>query len=426
VRFTPTTTASSNDTLIIPSNDPDQASVGFNVSGTGTALPGQEVEIINHGFENGNAEGWLLNGAIDVDRAEAIDQYSLRHKKSGTSTLSVSTAGYNGVSVTMHLAATSLEQGDDCFAEVSTNGGNSWTSVVEVHDGNDDGTFFSNTVFPEGADNNPNLKLRFRSTGKHKPDYCWGDEVTVMGTSVDSNDGFTVYKDFSDDNTSSVSVSLSCSSGTVTNNPQPASESTPAIFYIEDAETGATCTAIEASIPAGYTADESDCQDGDPVNGFCTIINNLDAPPPDGIIVDSGFEDGTVGDWIISGNVAIDGILAIGNYSLRHTKTASSVLHVSTTGYNNVSVTMHLAATSLENGEGCYAEVSTDGGNSWLPVAEVLKGNDDGTFISGSVSPVDADDNPDLRLRFRSTGAKKPDYCYGDNVIVEGTPIAAN
>jgi len=32
------------------------------------------------------------------------------------------------------------------------------------------------------------------------------------------------------------------------------------------------------------------------------------------------------------------------------------------------------------------------------------------------------DDNPDLQLRFRSTGGKKPDYCYGDDVTVSGIP----
>ena len=133
--------------------------------------------------------------------------------------------------------------------------------------------------------------MRFRSTGQHKSDYCWGDDVTVTGTRTDSNDSFTVYKDFSDDNTASVSVSLSCSSGTVTNTPQSASEATPAVFIIEGAADGATCMAIEASVPSEYTPDESDCQDGDPLNGFCTIVNNLGAPPGEEVIVDVGFED---------------------------------------------------------------------------------------------------------------------------------------
>jgi hypothetical protein len=35
---------------------------------------------------------------------------------------------------------------------------------------------------------------------------------------------------------------------------------------------GTTCTATE-EVPAGYEADESDCQDGDPINGGCVITN---------------------------------------------------------------------------------------------------------------------------------------------------------
>ena len=30
-------------------------------------------------------------------------------------------------------------------------------------------------------------------------------------------------------------------------------------------------------MPSGYTEDESDCQNGDPLNGSCTIVNTLDA-----------------------------------------------------------------------------------------------------------------------------------------------------
>ena len=96
--------------------------------------------------------------------------------------LPVSTVGFSAVSITMKLAATSLEDGEDCYAEVSTNGGGAWTQLVHVGNGNDNGTYFSNTVSPAGADNNASLQLRFRGTGGQTGDYCWGDEVTVSGT----------------------------------------------------------------------------------------------------------------------------------------------------------------------------------------------------------------------------------------------------
>jgi hypothetical protein len=58
----------------------------------------------------------------------------------------------------------------------------------------------------------------------------------------------------------------------VTNNPQPASPAASAIFDVTEVTEGTTCTATEV-VPAGYEADESDCQDGDPINGGCVITN---------------------------------------------------------------------------------------------------------------------------------------------------------
>ena len=130
---------------------------------------------------------------------------------------------------------------------------------------------------------------------------------------------------------------------------------------------------------------------------------------------------------MLNGDVAIDGTLAIEQFSLRHEQGASSEFSISTAGYSGVSVTMHLAATSLKQDGGCYAELSTDGGDNWSSVLAVLKGNDDGRFMSGTASPAEADDILDLRLRFRAAAVRgKGGYCYGDDVIVSGTPIGAN
>jgi hypothetical protein len=56
--------------------------------------------------------------------------------------------------------------------------------VIEVHDGNDDGTFYSGTVSPTGADDNLELQLRFSASGKGNRGYCYGDDVIVLGTLI--------------------------------------------------------------------------------------------------------------------------------------------------------------------------------------------------------------------------------------------------
>ena len=91
----------------------------------------------------------------------------------------------------------------------------------------------------------------------------------------------TVNKDFSDDNVADVTISLVCTSGSVANDDTTASEADPANFTIAGFNTGATCTATE-SVPAGYTADQSNCLSVAIVhigNASCTITNTL-APTP--------------------------------------------------------------------------------------------------------------------------------------------------
>jgi hypothetical protein len=194
------------------------------------------------------------------------------------------------------------------------------------------------------------------------------------------------------------------------------------VFTISGASAGATCTAVENVVPSGYTANQSDCQNGDPLNGSCTIVNTLNAPDPDDIISTSGFESGQAEGWTLSGGARIDTSKAIGVYSLMLENGGSSAQRsVSTAGYSNVSVTMHIAAESLEKNDICYAELSTNGGGSWSPVAILETGN--GSFSSATVSPAAASNNANLRLRYRLVGKGKGDYCWGDDIVVRGQPM---
>jgi hypothetical protein len=86
---------------------------------------------------------------------------------------------------------------------------------------------------------------------------------------------FTVNKDFVPDNPSgSVTVSVTCTTGTAGESPKTASEASPAVFVITGFTAGATCTATEANAPSGYAKNESDCR-GVPLDSDseCTIVN---------------------------------------------------------------------------------------------------------------------------------------------------------
>jgi hypothetical protein len=113
--------------------------------------------------------------------------------------------------------------------------------------------------------------------------------ATIGDAPGGSTDSFMVFKDFSDNNTSSVSVSLNCSSGSVSNSPQWASEASPAVFTIDGAAPGATCTAVE-SVPSGYSANASECRSVPLLAvGGCEIFNTVVAPSAD-MVFEGGFE----------------------------------------------------------------------------------------------------------------------------------------
>jgi len=118
------------------------------------------------------------------------------------------------------------------------------------------------------------------ASGTNSVDVTVAGDISVTCEFINTSiGGFEVLKDFTDDNAASVSVTVSCTSGTVTNNPQFASESSSAEFDVEGFDAGTTCTATEA-VPGGYTADQSDCQD-DVINNApgCTIVNTPIPPP---------------------------------------------------------------------------------------------------------------------------------------------------
>ncbi len=84
----------------------------------------------------------------------------------------------------------------------------------------------------------------------------------------------TVNKNFVPDSAAPVSMNLACTSGTVSSTPLNASEGSPAVFTVGGANlTGTTCDATE-TVPLGYNANQSNCNDV-PLNGSCTIINTL-------------------------------------------------------------------------------------------------------------------------------------------------------
>ena len=133
------------------------------------------------------------------------------------------------------------------------------------------------------------------------------------------------------------------------------------------------------------------------------------------------FQSGAYPGWTLSGNGHDMANTYQGNWSMRLDGLRQGEIAVSSRGYQNVALSMQMAALYLVNGDYCFAEYSTNGGTNWNSLLSVGNGADDGAMRSATVSSG-LDDNPNLRLRFRAYTLYYH-YCYGDNVLLTGTPI---
>ena len=139
--------------------------------------------IFSDDFQDGNFNGWTIGGSGSSAIANYYaGNYSLRLRRTKTATQSISTLDYSNVSISTSIAAYSLEGAEQCIAEVSTNGGSSWTAVNTVNNGQDDGvTLYTASASPSGLDNNGNVSIRLRASGNRNNDYCYFDDISVNG-----------------------------------------------------------------------------------------------------------------------------------------------------------------------------------------------------------------------------------------------------
>lgn len=139
------------------------------------------------------------------------------------------------------------------------------------------------------------------------------------------------------------------------------------------------------------------------------------------------FQDANYTGWTISGGGSAYVTYYSGNYSLRLTQTKQAQTSVDTSDFQNVSISIELAASSLEWNDSCIGEVSTNNGQTWTTVLQVVDGQDDGvTLYTGSYSNSSLDDNANLLVRVRAAGGQIYDYCWADNIIVEGDSAPTN
>jgi hypothetical protein len=98
------------------------------------------------------------------------------------------------------------------------------------------------------------------------------DSPSCTITNTLNSTTFSVGREFSDGNTRTVAVRLTCDSGTVDPALGIAREGSPAVFSVKGFTAGATCTATTVRAPPGYDRNESACQMVRLDASKCTIV----------------------------------------------------------------------------------------------------------------------------------------------------------
>ena len=163
---------------------------------------------------------------------------------------------------------------------VSPSGGGTTTPAVGAHP-YDQGTTVALTATPASG-------YRFDSWSGPDATDCSDGSVTMSADkSCTANFAlpsgqFVVHKDFIPNSAASVSVSLNCTSGSVSPASASASEGTPATFTVTGFTGNPNCTATESPVPPGYTSSGS-CS-ATLTAGSCTITNTLESASVGGIV----------------------------------------------------------------------------------------------------------------------------------------------
>lgn len=162
----------------------------FLLAGIGYA----DTTLFYDGFEANNLTTvWTVQGTggsyrdITAPLAAGGYKFECSNKRYITNKQVISTVGYSNIRFNFCMTAESLESGEYCQAQYSTDGGTTWTVAAEIRDPNDLNTFVPKSItLPSAAENIPNLKIRFRVYGNANNDYMKVDEVFVKG---DANSG---------------------------------------------------------------------------------------------------------------------------------------------------------------------------------------------------------------------------------------------
>lgn len=133
-------------------------------------------DIFTDGFESGSfaAGGWSTSGRADVsDRAERTGTYGARLRRTASMEVAVSTVGRTGVTLSYSRRTRRLDSGE--ILTVEWYDGSVWQTIETTTSGWASRTF----QLGAGADNNPDVRIRFSLNANRNNEQAYIDDVVV-------------------------------------------------------------------------------------------------------------------------------------------------------------------------------------------------------------------------------------------------------
>lgn len=144
-------------------------------------VDGPKTALFFDGFESGNITdgGWVNSSAVISSSYKYNGTYSSQLNSSDSITKSISTEGYESIVISYARRSVNCESSDKLICAWSLDG-TVWNTLESMSGTNDWG--FRSYDLPAAANNNPNFRIRFYTSGNTYYDYAYVDNVLISGT----------------------------------------------------------------------------------------------------------------------------------------------------------------------------------------------------------------------------------------------------
>ena len=395
---------------------------------------GTPEEFFFEGFEDGNLNGWTTTNNVSVRTGQVSSGvYSMRVRRHSTATRTISTAGYESLTLAYAKRSNNYDNGEVLVVEWSANGGSTWTTL-EV-EGNTGWTTRSFSLPADAADNAA-FTLRYRTNANRNNENTWVDDISLVGTPVGGGGGGGPDVTPPADPTglsatggdAVVDLAWSANGEADLAGYRVYRSTTPGAGYVEISGGGLLTglSLMDTAVTNGTTyfyvvraEDTSGNVSGDS-NEASATPSAPGGPGTPEVLFSDGFESDSLDGWQTQNGRAdtFEGNARTGSFVARLRRTTWMQRTISTVGYDTITLSASVRQNRYDSGE--RMDVQYWNGSSWTTLDSITS-----TSWSDNLYalPADAANRSDFRIRFITNANRSNESGWVDDVVVSGTPL---